>query len=129
MVPTRRPSAKTSIFAPTRWGVDPRVETIVTRAAASPRSSASATAAKTSRFTGRLYGAGGAGGAGRAVVALVGSELMEGAVLRGLCALDKHFGHHLRAGGRHQLAGCRVDVGHRDALRRFEGDVRAAAER
>src|SRR6185312_15502434 len=45
-----RPSAKTSILAPTRWGVDPVVDTIVTSAAGSPRSSASATAAKTSRF-------------------------------------------------------------------------------
>src|SRR5580704_19180751 len=50
MVPTIRPSAKTSIFAPTRCGVDPRVETTVTSAAGSPRSSASATAAKTSWF-------------------------------------------------------------------------------
>jgi hypothetical protein len=50
MVPTIRPSPKTSIFAPTRCGVDPVVATIVTSAAGSPRSSASATAAKTSRF-------------------------------------------------------------------------------
>src|SRR4051812_40163777 len=45
-----RPSPKTSIFAPTRCAVDPVVATIVTSAAGSPRSSASATAAKTSRF-------------------------------------------------------------------------------
>ena len=45
-----RPSAKTSIFAPTRCGVEPVVDTIVTSAAGSPRSSASATAAKTSWF-------------------------------------------------------------------------------
>src|SRR5437773_4197217 len=50
MVPTVRPSANTSILAPTRWGVDPVVDTIVTSAAGSPRSSASETAAKTSRF-------------------------------------------------------------------------------
>ena len=33
MVPTIRPSANTSILAPTRCGVEPMVETIVTRAA------------------------------------------------------------------------------------------------
>ena len=37
MVPTMRPSPKTSILAPTRCGVEPVVETIVTSAAASPR--------------------------------------------------------------------------------------------
>src|SRR6185436_7333318 len=52
-----RPSANTSIFAPTRCGVDPVVETMVTRAAGSPRSSAAATAAKTSRFIFRKYSA------------------------------------------------------------------------
>src|SRR5580765_6992253 len=45
-----RPSANTSILAPTRWGVEPVVATIVTSAAASPRSSAAVTAAKTSWF-------------------------------------------------------------------------------
>jgi hypothetical protein len=50
MVPTVRPSRNTSILAPTRCGVEPVVDTIVTRAAGSPRSRASATAAKTSRF-------------------------------------------------------------------------------
>src|SRR5215467_13029788 len=54
MVPTIRPSPKTSILAPTRWGVEPRADTIVTSAAGSPRSSASATAAKTSWFTHRI---------------------------------------------------------------------------
>src|SRR5262245_1661705 len=47
-----RPSPKTSILAPTRCGVDPVVETIVTSAASSPRSSASATAENTSWFIG-----------------------------------------------------------------------------
>src|SRR3954471_704759 len=60
MVPTMRPSPNTSILAPTRCGVDPVVATMVTSAAGSPRSSAAATAAKTSRFMQRrLYGAAG----------------------------------------------------------------------
>src|ERR1051325_9801654 len=50
-----RPSPNTSIFAPTRCGVDPVVDTIVTSAADSPRSSASATAANTSWFIWRDY--------------------------------------------------------------------------
>ena len=45
-----RPSANTSILAPMRCGVEPVVATIVTSAAGSPRSSASATAANTSWF-------------------------------------------------------------------------------
>src|SRR4051812_5078275 len=71
MVPTMRPSAKTSILAPTRCGVDPVVETMVTSAAGSPRSSASVTAEKTSWFTEAIIAAdanpgGQAGSAGRA---------------------------------------------------------------
>src|SRR5512132_2787493 len=50
MVPTIRPSAKTSIFAPARCGVDPLERTIVTSAAGSPRSSAAAAAGRTSSF-------------------------------------------------------------------------------
>src|SRR5689334_24262865 len=52
MVPTIRPSAKTSIFAPVRCGVDPVERTIVTSAAGSPRSSAAAAAGRTSSFIG-----------------------------------------------------------------------------
>jgi hypothetical protein len=50
MVPTVRPSANTSIFAPARCGVEPLARTTVTSAAASPRASASAAAARTSSF-------------------------------------------------------------------------------
>jgi hypothetical protein len=53
-VPTVRPSANTSIFAPTRCGVEPVDAVIVTSATSSPRWSASASAAKTSWFTGEL---------------------------------------------------------------------------
>src|SRR5437667_10540575 len=62
MVPTMRPSAKTSIFAPIRCGVDPVVDTIVTSAAGSPRSSASVTAANTSRFIDSIIRGGTGGG-------------------------------------------------------------------
>src|SRR5689334_2355367 len=55
MVPTVRPSLYTSIFAPTRCGVDPVVDTIVTSAAGSPFAIASDTAAKTSLFISRDY--------------------------------------------------------------------------
>ena len=48
MVPTVRPSGNTSIFAPTRCGVEPLADTIVTSAASSPRSSAFVSASKTS---------------------------------------------------------------------------------
>src|SRR5437899_1528726 len=51
MVPTVRPSANTSIFAPVRCGVEPLERTIVTSAAGSPRSSAAAAAGRTSSFT------------------------------------------------------------------------------
>src|SRR5688572_31148052 len=47
-----RPSAKTSIFAPTRCGVEPLARTIVTSALGSPRSSAAAAAGRTASFTG-----------------------------------------------------------------------------
>jgi hypothetical protein len=49
-----RPSAKTSIFAPTRCGVEPVEEVIVTSATSSPRWSASDSAANTSWFMRRL---------------------------------------------------------------------------
>src|SRR5438309_9332415 len=65
MVPTIRPSEYTSILAPTRCGVEPVVETIVTSAAGSPRSSAADTAAKTSRFICGDYRSGRPGGPGR----------------------------------------------------------------
>src|SRR6266849_6514423 len=48
-----RPSAKTSIFAPVRWGVEPLERTIVTSALGSPRSSAAAAAGRTVSFTAR----------------------------------------------------------------------------
>ena len=48
MVPTVRPSGKTSILAPTRCGVEPLADTMVTSAASSPRSSACVSASKTS---------------------------------------------------------------------------------
>src|SRR5207253_8453825 len=69
----------------TRCGVEPCVATMVTSAAASPRSSASATAANTSRFTLQLYeggkgrkgrrgGKGRKGGKGRSEERRVGKE-------------------------------------------------------
>src|SRR5215217_3252215 len=45
-----RPSAKTSILAPARCGVDPLERTIVTSAAGSPRSRAAAAAGRTCSF-------------------------------------------------------------------------------
>src|SRR5260221_14643980 len=53
MVPTIRPSANTSIFAPTRCGVEPVARTMVTSALGSPRSSAAAAAGRTASFIGR----------------------------------------------------------------------------
>src|SRR5215471_2599840 len=52
IVPTIRPSGKTSILAPVRCGVEPLARTIVTSAAGSPRSSADAAAGRTSSFIG-----------------------------------------------------------------------------
>src|SRR5688572_3292065 len=59
MVPTVRPSGNTSILAPTRCGVDPFAETIVTSAASSPRSSACVRASNTSWDMWGDYNAGG----------------------------------------------------------------------
>src|SRR5881396_3001848 len=98
MVPTIRPSPKTSIFAPTRCGVEPVVDTIVTSAACSPRSSASATAAKTSRFM----------------------SLVKFAHFGRFRTRQKCLVHGLRAAGRGELAGLRVDVRERDAFGRLE---------
>src|SRR5436190_24032272 len=47
-----RPSAKTSILAPTRCGVEPLARTMVTSALGSPRSRAAAAAGRTSSFIG-----------------------------------------------------------------------------
>ena len=48
MVPTMRPSAYTTIFAPAFWGVEPSVAVTVTSAAFSPVWVAWSAAAKTS---------------------------------------------------------------------------------
>src|SRR5262249_46289762 len=92
------------IFAPTRCGVEPVVETIVTSAAASPRSSASATAAKTSWFT----------------VADYTRLPMQVADRRRLGARQERFVEGLGAGGRGEVAGQRIDRHERDALRHVE---------
>src|SRR6186713_674072 len=94
-----RPSAKTSIFAPTRCGVEPVVETMVTSAAGSPRSSASETAANTSRFT-----------------LVIIESAMEIAHLSRLCSTQEGFLEAFRAARRHQLAGVRIDVREGDAF-------------
>src|SRR5450631_2730258 len=104
MVPTMRPSAKTSIFAPTRCGVEPVVETMVTSAAASPRSSAAATAAKTSRF---IYGD------------YRSRSPVQFTQLRRFRADEERFADDLRAVRRRELAGLGVDVHEADPL----GDV------
>src|SRR5947209_16258931 len=105
MVPTIRPSEYTSILAPTRCGVDPVVETIVTSAAGSPRSSASATAAKTSWFTWELYGP--------LVLVHVAGDHRLGSRNEGLA-------NHLRTVRARELAGVRIDLDVIDALCRVE---------
>src|SRR6476469_8844729 len=106
-----------------RCGVEPVVDTIVTSAAGSPRSSASVTAAKTSWFTDAIIRAGGAGGAGRA------GWLFLLAALRRHRALDERGADRHRAGGGRQFACCSVDVGERDSLGDGKLDAFAAGER
>src|SRR6185295_20250353 len=113
MVPTMRPSPKTSIFAPTRCGVEPCVATIVTSAAGSPRSSASATAANTSRFTRRLYAA----------------LFVPGAEQGRLRPVDERLGDDPEAVGRGQLARIAVDIGEDDPLGHSESHARVPGER
>src|SRR4051812_1782316 len=120
MVPTVRPSPNTSIFAPTRWGVEPVVETIVTSAAGSPRSSAAATAAKTSRFTRDDY----TGQEGRErrragpifippILSLkpILPSSVQIALLQRLGSGDKRLVDNFRTVRRCQFAGFGVDVG------------------
>src|SRR4051794_17494364 len=113
-----RPSPKTSIFAPTRWGVEPTVETIVTSAAASPRSSAAATAAKTSWFIDRDYSD--TLGFSRASVSVH--------IARGerLGAGQERFTDHPRAERAGEFAGVRIDLDPVDALGHVEGDAGVA---
>src|SRR3954468_11937213 len=114
-----RPSLKTSIFAPTRCGVEPVVDTIVTSAAASPRSSAAATAAKTSWFIGENYRTGGSGA----------SVPMHIARDERLGTGQERFADHARARRAGQLAGVRVDLDPVDALGRVERNARVPGER
>src|SRR6187200_119715 len=111
-----RPSAKTSIFAPTRCGVEPVVEMMVTSAAGSPRSSASATAANTSRFTlCRLY-------VGRVLLDAPASA-MQIALLGGFGSSQERFPEAFRAVRRDEFARLRIDVREGDALRHVERDT------
>src|SRR5215831_1892520 len=141
MVPTIRPSPKTSILAPTRCGVEPRAEMIVTSAAGSPRSSASATAAKTSWFTDAIIRAGWAGGAGRAGREEIPSSeprvpspeprasMVQVADFLRLGAGEERGAGDAGARWRGQPARREVDVHERDALGHLELDVAAAGER
>src|SRR3954463_15087031 len=122
MVPTMRPSPNTSILAPTRCGVEPVVATMVTSAAGSPRSSAAATAAKTSRFINGNYSACIAGGRNcnptschPPILQFVRSSVQLADLVR-LAAGDERLGDDLRAVRRRELAGLRVDIGEDDAV-------------
>src|SRR6202140_161204 len=114
MVPTIRPSPNTSILAPTRCGVDPCVATIVTSAAGSPRSSASATAAKTSWFMpSELYE----------------SKAVEPAPRDGFGPGPERLVEHTRASGGGELAGVRVDVREAHLVGDLEPDARVSGQR
>src|SRR4029079_1065830 len=129
MVPTMRPSPKTSILAPTRCGVEPVVDTIVTSAAGSPRSSASATAAKTSWFisldyTGRDGQEGREGQEGGSFQPISpNSELMNKALFRGLGSCCEGLGKGLRAMWRGEFAAGGADLGESDALGHIEANA------
>src|SRR5262245_18741344 len=124
MVPTMRPSPKTSIFAPTRCGVEPVVDTMVTSAASSPRSSASATAANTSWFIlERLYG-----GRSPEAFALQRSAVQIAGGGR-LGPDEEGFVERLRAERRGELAGQRIDADERDPLRHLERNAGTAGQR
>src|SRR5215471_14037844 len=116
MVPTRRPSPNTSILAPTRCGVEPVVDTMVTSAAGSPRSSASATAAKTSWFICCDYKG-------------APSELVHQTLFHGLCSSHEGFGNCRGAVGGSQLPAGRADAGKGDALRYLKRHAGAASQR
>src|SRR5206468_10886897 len=139
MVPTIRPSPNTSIFAPIRCGVDPVVETIVTSAAGSPRSSASVTAANTSRFIDSIIrgGGGGMGRIGGMGRRWAGARLsrpscpsclvaVQFAELGRLGAGEERFPEWMRTAGRGELAGIGIDLDERDSVRCVEGRVRMA---
>src|SRR5438067_7672444 len=137
MVPTIRPSEYTSILAPTRCGVDPVVDTIVTSAAGSPRSSAAATAAKTSRFICLDYSCRSAKASRSLRSALhpkgargfSRASAVELAELVRLGARQERLADHLRAARCGELAGLGVDVHEADARGHIERDARAAGER
>src|SRR5205814_7467033 len=122
MVPTVRPSANTSILAPTRWGVEPCADTIVTSAASSPRSSASVSAVKTScdmklnysRLKGLLLS-----------ITSIGAARS----LRGLGPGQERLVDHARATGHGQQSRAAVDVGEADVRRHVERFVAVARKR
>src|SRR4051794_7814104 len=127
MVPTSRPSPKTSIFAPTRCGVDPVVETMVTSAAGSPRSSASATAANTSRFISGDY-------TGRTTPAAQdwrgpSRSAVQIADFVRFGALEERLADHFRTLWAGELAGLGIDVHEGDAGRRLERNAGMPGER
>src|SRR5437763_16146676 len=120
MVPTVRPSLYTSIFAPTRCGVEPVVDTIVTSAAGSPFSRASETAAKTSWFTDSDYSeALPSCRAGRSRPCGPGGPV-DLARVRRLGARDERFVDDLRARRRREFAALRADRDEADAVGHVE---------
>src|SRR5437867_7464115 len=126
MVPTIRPSAKTSILAPTRCGVEPVVETIVTSAAGSPRSRAAATAAKTSRFTRTIIG--GPGGSGGSPLDLPDLPMDVADLIR-LRACDEGLVDDFGAVRRRDLTVVGVDVREGEPFGHIERHAGPAGER
>src|SRR5688572_27418555 len=128
-----RPSPKTSILAPTRCGVEPFDDTIVTSAASSPRESASPSAAKTSWFISRSIQYPVARSQKNSCWLLASGywllETVQFTDTERFSTRQKCFIRHTWTRGCGDLAGIAIDLDERHTLRRIERGAAAPGQR